>query len=67
MCGKNAKNTLSVGQSLATEQRLNHFHRPLTYFSITDCVGFLFGSPGSNTNFRYYAKESASSDTFIHF
>ena len=35
------------GSLLATEQRLKHFDRPLTYFSITDCVGSLFfGSPG---------------------
>ena len=26
----------------ATEKRLKHFHRSLTYFSIADCVGSLF-------------------------
>ena len=26
---------------LAIEQRLKHFHRPLTYFSKTDCSGLI--------------------------
>ena len=29
------------GNLFATEQRLTHFHRPLGYFSITDCIGSL--------------------------
>ena len=43
---KNRKKYSMWASHLATEQRLKHSLRFLTYFSITDCVGSLFfGSP----------------------
>ena len=42
MCEKTFQKILMQSSLLATEQHLEHFNWPLTYFSITDCVGSLF-------------------------